>query len=741
MRRSRSLLSGLSIIALLLTSSAALPIAFAAPATAVTTFKSNAPTYVGSPAAFLTGPTVTSPFGASTPQRQALVSGAASSNVIPAQNPKPLVAKDLADGDPPSLSSTVPPTVNCQSPVGGCANINLGSGGAKSNPYALSAVSDNSQFGGVVEPPDQGLCAGNGYVMEVENQGELQVYNSKLAPVSGVVSLDSVMGLTALGWSSGGDIMCGYDGGNGGHWFITEIVSASTEASGGPFNGCFAGILDTCYEGIAVSTTNDPMGSYNVYFLNANTVNSDPGQGYLLNDFAKTATTNDAFLIFYDEFNQNPSTFPACPAYGCLGFNGAQEFAFDKSALELGLSSSSPRFTVAYENMGTASNLYPIPANGGYQPAAASCFSGTFAGQICWYQVIPAQSPGSSQYDYGSGGSGFMLATLDFLGAGDNRVAAFDWTGLSNLNSYGCSSCRGISFGGQLLTGLATYMDEGAPCLVNSGISSFCGLAPQKTGPTPLGGNCSIISGQTASPCPESGIATNGDGVTQVSYAQGELWTAVSTVVNQTFSQAGHGHRTSSELHIGATYWVITTGGPGPLASSSSASFPSPFPPTFSIEDQGYVSPAHEDIEFPSVAADDSGGAVMAFTLSGDGGPTAASGGGFYPSTAYGRLIEGRGLVGNAVYVADLGKSPQDGFSEYLGYSPSSGSLGTRPRWGDYSAAIYVPQHNGPGLTYFATEYIQYPNCSGPSFLNDPTCGGTRAPFANWGSSINYVGP
>ena len=38
----------------------------------------------------------------------------------------------------------------------------------------------------------------------------------------------------------------------------------------------------------------------------------------------------------------------------------------------------------------------------------------------------------------------------------------------------------------------------------------------------------------------------------------------------------------------------------------------------------------------------------------------------------------------------------------------------TRPRWGDYSAAVFAPGTGGK--IYFATNYIQYPNCTGPAF-------------------------
>ena len=45
-----------------------------------------------------------------------------------------------------------------------------------------------------------------------------------------------------LNWSIGGDPSCLYDSSNGGHWFITEIVSASPESAGGAFTGCFSAV-------------------------------------------------------------------------------------------------------------------------------------------------------------------------------------------------------------------------------------------------------------------------------------------------------------------------------------------------------------------------------------------------------------------------------------------------------------------------------------------------------------------
>ncbi len=672
------------------------------------TFAGPAATGCASGCSLLTGPVSTpstanltgtsSPGGTDTPEPDPDVPVALRSPVLPRTGPDP-----------------APPSVSCQ-PLGpGCDRISGSSGGAvgvKGLNAVDSATQSTNTLGLDIEPADQGLCAGNGYVVEDNNIGEILVFNKALHRQSPVIPLDTVMGLTQLGWSSGGDISCTYDYSNGGHWFFTEIVSASPESAEGPFGGCFAAVANSCYEGIAVTKGSNPFGPYNVYFVHADYNPAEPGYPYLLNDFAKISTSQDAFLMFYDEFPLNGSV----PGIGGGFFNGAQELAFNKTALEKGEPVSfangkpNPAFTVAIENMG----LLPTP-NG----TCSSDDQFNEPGITCWYSVIPAQPPDPSQYDNSHGGSAFMLDTLDYYGSGDNRIAVFDWTGLSNLNSWGCSSCSGIRFGGQLFSGVEGYYGEGVP-------------AAQKAGPIPLGDECgaaglSVASGSTPAPasCPEGGIATNGDNFTQVSQAGGQLWGAVSTEVDQTYASEA-----SPELHQGAAYWVVGT-------NSFDRSG------VFSLTSQGYVSPKHEDLEFPAMAAEGypwqdggNGGAILTFTLSGDGGPTGADNGGYYPSTAFGRLTSGSGsLLGSVVNIPDLGQSPEDGFTEYQGYPGA-----TRPRWGDYSAATFLPWSGG--TIYFSTNYIQYPNCTGSTFtLTLGTCGGTRDGFANWGTSVNSVVP
>lgn len=662
------------------------------------------PTFVGPASAGCNLPgcsLLTGPFGPYTPNSNPVVPVTQSSDNLAPSTSEPNTPQNTADDIDPSLPGSDPgliPVISCQPQGPGCDTISASSGGA-TGVKGLDAVDSATLYNEDIEPADQGLCAGNGYALETNNIGEVLIFNSALARVSAPLSLDSLMGLTERGWSSGGDVSCLYDYANGGHWFFTEIVSATSESIGGTFAGCFAGVADTCYEGIAVSEGSNPFGPYHSYFLNANYNPFEPGYPYELNDFAKIGSTQDAFLVFYDEFPL------FCGGFGEGCFNGAQEFAFDKNALEL--AKPAKKVNVAVENMGT------LPTPNGTCPSDDMFGEG---GITCWYAVIPAQSPDPTQYDNSHGGSGFMLESLDFYGAGDNRIAVFDWTGLSDLNSKGCSTCAGIQFGGQLFSGVNSYYNPGV-------------IAPQKSGWTPLGHECGAagLTNATIEPkCPEGGIATNGDDFTQVSYANGQIWGSLSTVVSQTFHK-GPGCP-CSEYHVGAAYYVVGT-----------SSFDSGG--GFSLTSQGYVTAMHEEMEFPAIAAEGTlgqdggnGMAVLTFSLSGNGGPTGADNGGFFPSTAYGWLsTSSNGLVGSVVYIADRGQAAQDGFTEYQGLPG-----GTRPRWGDYSWAIFVPFSGG--TVYFSTNYIQSHNCAAPMFtLTIGTCGGTRDGYANWGTSVNYV--
>ena len=531
------------------------------------TFTGPAATGCASGCSLLTGPfpsPSTANLPASSPAAAAAAKQAAAAGAAADAHhamPSPVAPRVNASGgaDPPA------PTVSCQ-PLGrGCDPISLSSGGSVGvkglNAVDSGTLATNPQ--GDIEPADQGLCANNKYVVETNNIGEILVFNQRLNRLSSPISDDTLMGLTGRGWSSGGDPSCLYDASNGGHWFFTEIVSASSEASGGAFSGCFGAAANGCYEGIAVTKGSNPFGPYNVYFVNANYNPAEPGTPYLLNDFAKISATRDAFLLFYDEFPLNG----AVPGIGGGFFNGAQEFAFNKNALEQGLpvsnSNGTPnrKFNVAIENMG----LLPTPDG-----TCASDNTLHLPGITCWFTVIPAQAPDPSQWDNSYGGSGFMLASLDFYGfagtvpsSGANQIAVFDWTGLSALNSSNCNSCARIHFGGQLFSGVQFYND---PAMADGSGAQ----GAQKAGPIPLGDECGAAGLSTGTPppacCPKAGsppTTTASSRSHKPRISSGAPSTPRST-------------RPTSPKRLRNCTWAPRTGSSAPAASTGSGSSASP---------------------------------------------------------------------------------------------------------------------------------------------------------------------
>ena len=121
--------------------------------------------------------------------------------------------------------------------------------------------------------------------------------------------------------------------------------------------------------------------------------------------------------------------------------------------------------------------------------------------------------------------------------------------------------------------------------------------------------------------------------------AQNQIWGSVSTEIDQTYSS-----EVNPEVHQGVAYWVVGT------ETFDKFGF-------FTLTSQGYVSPKHEDLEFPATAAEGNssqdggnGGAIITFSLSGNGGLTGAHNGGFFPSTAFGRLTStSNSLSGSAI--------------------------------------------------------------------------------------------
>jgi hypothetical protein len=283
-----------------------------------------------------------------------------------------------------------------------------------------------------------------------------------------------------------------------------------------------------------------------------------------------------------------------------------------------------------------------------------------------WYSIQPASSPGAAGAE---AGTEFFLSALQFGPAPfDNRVAVWALTNTGSLNGEEPH-----------LTLLNTVIGSEA-----YGISDAFS-APQKPGPTPLR---DALGGTD----PIEQLSANDDRMNQVVYAAGDLWSGVNTNVS-----------VNGQTLQGIAWFAVK-----PSISEGHLSA--------TMDRQGYLSVAHENVLFPSIGVTPAGKAVMSFTLVGPD---------YWPSAAYSSLSNQAG----AVHVVGRGLAPDDGFTAYAAY----GGAGVG-RWGDYTAAV----GDEYGNIWFASEYIGQ-TCTFAQFAADTTCGLTRSLLANWGTFISRV--
>jgi len=136
---------------------------------------------------------------------------------------------------------------------------------------------------------------------------------------------------------------------------------------------------------------------------------------------------------------------------------------------------------------------------------------------------------------------------------------------------------------------------------------------------------------------------------------------------------------------------------------------------------QGYLAVENNNVSYPAITVDGTGRGVMAFTLVGAD---------HYPTAAYTSMDEKIGA--GDIHVAAEGVGPDDGFT---GYNPQS-AYGSRPRWGDYGAAV------NDGVNFWiASEYIGQTCTLSQYVASGFSCGGTRTSLGNWDTRITKLIP
>jgi len=365
-------------------------------------------------------------------------------------------------------------------------------------------------------------------------------------------------------------------------------------------------------------------------------------------------------------------------------FNGTQIYIIDSTALAAGFVFPN----IVYGDLGAAFDT-PEGFNdcgGGVLPDA----SGLPFNPYCWYSVQPGTSPGLSQVTE-HGGTEFALSALDWFGSTDNRIALWAFTNTASISGF-----FPFIFASFAIVRTQAY---GFPFTDTPFFSPYA--EQPSSGNQPL---CDIFVGPFCEPGP---IANNDDRMNEVKTIKpattaAHNWGGLNTDA-LVADPLGKLHRRSA-----IAYFDI-----------SANCFAGPFVCGGKVNGQGYVANWNNDVIFPAIGVGNPAGTSgsMVYTLTGNQ---------HFPSVAVSKVSDTVPVSSIPVVNGLQGADILDDFAWYF--------FGT-PRWGDYSAAVGDP-HDG---IFLATEYIQYPSCDTAEFVFDPTCGGTRDEFTNWGTGLVKV--
>ena len=518
---------------------------------------------------------------------------------------------------------------------------------------------------GGLEPPDQALCVGNGFVLEGVNTA-WRVYTTTGTPITPAVPITQFFKIAPGGQASPpssfvSDPRCLYDSVTKRFFALTLEADEASGLTQVPF------IRAHTY--FAVSKTSDPTGDWSIFNID---ITDDGQQGTPLHascpcidDQPLMGINADGLFLSANEYSDS-EIFPVAPpgqVYNVINTlpdyrNGqAQVYALSKADLVAGVSSPVQAFD-------TKNN--PLPA----------ADQGTTG--ALWSSLQPAASPPGDQSAVPAGGAEFFLSPLDFAGTGDNRVGVWAVTNTSSLNTATPAV--------QLKNTVITTVNPTTETYVSPFTDASGGGVDQKVGPIPLGATCT---------CAEEQINANDDRMNQVMLTNGVLWSGVNTVLPAIDATATT--KPNKDPRNGIMYFAVQPG----LDGSGNV--------TATMLRDGYVQVAGNNVLFPSIAANTAGDVAMFFSLSGVD---------YFPSAAWTRLDHLAAGAAPVVHVSGVGSAPEDGFTGYpttaqagLPLDPSQGQSGVS-RWGDYSAAG-VDEN---GCLWGASEYI-------PTDARDPAAG------------------
>ncbi|HZC74126.1 MAG TPA: hypothetical protein VE442_25800 [Jatrophihabitans sp.] len=282
-----------------------------------------------------------------------------------------------------------------------------------------------------IEPPDQALCVGNGFVFEAINNA-VAVYDTSGNRLA-LDSLNHFFGYdfeinrtTGVQGPQTTDPTCLFDPATG-RFFLT-ILTYFVDAAGNPTG---VNTLDT-----AVSATGNPVGAWTISHIDATDDGSNGTPSHpncpCLGDYPHIGVDATGYYITTNEY-----------PWFVDGFNGAQIYAMSKAQLAAGATALT---VTQFDTTRGAPNRQP------------------------GFTIWPAQSPTISDYSHAAGGTEYFLSTnaaeeANGTGTSDTLLT---WS-LTNTSSLASAPALALRVVGSTV---GTY---GVPIATN-----------QKVGPTPL---------------------------------------------------------------------------------------------------------------------------------------------------------------------------------------------------------------------------------------------------------------
>jgi hypothetical protein len=343
------------------------------------------------------------------------------------------------------------------------------------NRFAGTGEYENTQFS--LEPPDQALCVGNGFVVESVNT-VIRVRSTGGTNLTNAMPLNDFFNLApevvrtdpAVYGDFSSDPKCYFDVQTN-RWFVT-MLQIDVEPDTGD-------LADHSHMMLAVSTSGDPRGTFNVFAVDTTDdgTNGTPSHTDCpcLGDQPLLGADANGVYVTTNEYPIHVN-----------GFNGAMVYAFSKTALASG-------------SIGSVVSLF--------EPTLAE-------GQA--YSIQPATTPPGAAYATENGGTEYFLSALEFTGGLDNRIALW---GLSNTSSLSGSPDVHMS-----LKVLHSEVYGAPPTML------------QKSGPTPLKTLIKSKLAPAALGVPSTSehlnlLNSNDDRMNQTVYVNGQVWGGLNTVL------------------------------------------------------------------------------------------------------------------------------------------------------------------------------------------------------------------